>query len=47
MTSTETTNEDGGLKSKLITGLVNERKKVEVLNKDTLKRIKEHATSVK
>ena len=33
-------------KSKLILELVNERKKVEVLNKNILKRIKEHVTSV-
>ena len=32
--------------TKLILELVNERKKVETLNKDILKRIKEHATSV-
>jgi hypothetical protein len=33
-------------RSKLILELVNERKKVEVLNKDIMKRVKEHATSV-
>jgi hypothetical protein len=50
------TNEDGAplskadlanKKKKLILELVNERKKVETLNRDMLKRIKEHARSVK
>jgi hypothetical protein len=49
------TNEDGApiskadlanKKKKLISELVNERKKVETLNRDILKRIKEHVTSV-
>jgi hypothetical protein len=33
--------------TKLILELVNERKKVEVLNKDIMKRMKEHVTSVR